>query len=475
MNNQLIKNYSYPIFLAFFLSLLYWTYLGLTTNMVIVHDAIGYEWLGDKMRGGLKEYLSYGQQREPFYPWLIAISMNVALNLHTHYQIIQRFLQLFLLFLTQIFTFLLCKKLKIRPRLTALTLLYLGFSPVLVNSALRLFSEIAVYPWVLTLILIGSHTWQGLHKTEHSYAHTFLTAALLGLNLTLLTFVKGLFQYVSALFLLPYLIKAILHLWRRNFSRFAHYLLVLATSLLMVNCAVTLYKRANLKYNGNDIFTERRAWALYGNTARRMEPLSGKKLLTGLSYACGSGFCIHLFGEEECRFWSYMKSDDLGVQKRQELQGRLPIEKAEKELIRLSMQKALENPIQYALLYLVEGIKMFFWEYSQAGLVAYPDWLEALFELPLVKVGLTTLMAVLSFLGFLLLLRFLWRRRHLISTDEIYSDQTSSILLNIFFILIPFMAINAFFFCDPRYSYPMGPIFIILIAFSLKMMLKRTP
>ena len=57
---------------------------------------------------------------------------------------------------------LIMRRCKIRTWIISVTLLYMGFSPAMVNSALSLYSEIAVYPFLLGIILFVAAAWQSL-------------------------------------------------------------------------------------------------------------------------------------------------------------------------------------------------------------------------------------------------------------------------------------------------------------------------
>ena len=66
------------IILVFFISLLYWIYLALTTSMNISCDAIGYEELGRSLQSkGFFYYIQHGPSREPLYPMLISLCMHL--------------------------------------------------------------------------------------------------------------------------------------------------------------------------------------------------------------------------------------------------------------------------------------------------------------------------------------------------------------------------------------------------------------
>jgi len=233
---------------------------------------------------------------------------------------------------------------------------------------------------------------------------------------------------------------------------------------------ITLYKFANKKSNGHYAFTGRGGWVIYGNTARRMEKLTKQRFLTGLAFVPGSGVCQHFFDHESCAFWSYLKSDEFGVKKRQEL-GRFPYEERNKLLIQLSMKKAMENPFQYGLLTAMEGSKMFFWEHTRAGLVAYPGWLERLFDFLPFTLTINSLLAILSFLSLIYLIYFLWRKKKGLFDLTKIQDESTTILLPILILMTAYIGLHSLFLIVPRYTYPIVPLYLILIAFFFQQIL----
>ena len=183
------KNLGYPfswIPLAFLLCFIYWFYLASTCEMVIAHDAIGYEQLGLTLYNkGWLEYFKIGPNREPLYPCLISISMGIAQKLSVSYRSIEMLIQISLLLLTRILTLVLLKKLKVNHLLCALTILYLGVSPALLNSTLILYSEIATYPFILSIILLSCQCLQNI--TGNRLKLIFWSVSL-GLTLLATTF-----------------------------------------------------------------------------------------------------------------------------------------------------------------------------------------------------------------------------------------------------------------------------------------------
>jgi hypothetical protein len=452
-----------PVLYAFILCFFYWAYLFFTTRMNIEYDAIGYEHLGSLLH---KEHWSAyfkGLNREPLYPLLISFSMRLGELLSVHYQWVQRAVQTLILFLTQVLMLGILRKLKVRESVTALTILYAGVSPALVNSALSLYSEIATYPVVLLIILASYRAWQALFRPARG-PKIWLGGAL-GLVFVAMTLLKGIFEVIAPVYFVFYFfliiscvfLKKEKHLLRDAF-------IFLLTCLIVFYSGIFFYKSINKKYNGHFAVTTRGAWALYGNTARRMEKLDFKRLATALAYVPGEGVCDALFGEEPCRFWSFETSDDFGLRQREDLtKQNLPPEKIDKALIGLSVKKAMQNPLQYCLLMGLEGMKLVFWESTKIGFVAYPPLLMKLFYFTPFKDGLRLSVALLT-LGALF-----YATRHA-QRDDGYPGM---LVMFILILIVPYIITHAFFFVLTRYVLPIAPLYLILIAFGAEGVLSR--
>src|SRR5271167_242296 len=64
------------LFWAYMLPILYWTYLTLTTNFVMIFDSEGYYSLARFFYDGQwMQYFQTGPNREPLYPLMVAFSM----------------------------------------------------------------------------------------------------------------------------------------------------------------------------------------------------------------------------------------------------------------------------------------------------------------------------------------------------------------------------------------------------------------
>ncbi|HBR15291.1 MAG TPA: hypothetical protein DD723_07095 [Candidatus Omnitrophica bacterium] len=459
---------------AFLISFLYLFYLACTTQMILFHDAIGYEYLGSMIHtDGWIHYFKTGPHREPVYPSMIALSMHLGERLSLPYQFIQALLQIGVLLVTQVSVFVLLRKLRVNNFLTSLTILYLSFSPAIVNSALILYSEIATYPLVLMIILLSDALWRKLqiqkpHSPDGHFLRVIVLALLLGVFSALLTFTKGIFELVLPLFLLPFACLTLKAFFQK---KPAFYISLLAFFTLAVTfyTPLLLYKSANQKYNGHFTLTNRGSWALYGNLARRAEKLTSKRFLSALAYTAGVDVCQSLFDKESCAFWSYTTSDDIAFKKLDELY-KIPLNKdaIDPTLVKLAIAQWLSRPFQSLLLMGVESLKMFFWEFMSMAYVVYPDGVSTILESPLYKNSLWFIMSFLTFLAILYLVKFLWFSQKNISYRPKPQDKPSTILFFIFWFIALYSGCHSLFFVLPRYVFPLVPIYLILIAFFLE-------
>jgi len=439
--------------------------------MYLWHDARGYEGLGELLyKKGWMEYFKTGPNREPVYPWLVSISMHIAEHLSTSYKTIQMFIQILILFSTQILTYILLKKAKINTILTAFTLLYLGFSPAMFISTFRLYSEIAAYPFVLLIIIFTVQTWHNIHLAEKKkYQNLFFTSILLGLSFLGAVFVKGIFELIMPIYMLSFIILMLLAFRNKNNHLCVKILVSCSVCLISFYAPLNIYKLTNKIYNGKFALTDRGSWALYGNTARRMEPLTMKRFLMALAYIPRPEGCYTLFDKESCQFWHYSESDKFGFGKLGELNGQgLSPKEVDKTLVKLSIKKALENPFQYGLFWVIEGFKLFFWEFTSMAYVVYPDWMIKLFYFAPFHLGLNGLMALLSFLSLLYLAKFSRKHKNSLFSLKKIPNEALIISFSMLTLIGSYIAIHCFFFVLPRYVFPVVPLYLISIAFSVQ-------
>lgn len=460
------KVFKSAFFYIFLLLFIYWGYLLSSSQMTIQYDSINYEKMGQLFaQGEWIKYFKTGPNREPAYPLLISISMKIADLFAVSYQKIIAAFQILILFFTQILSLKILKRLHISKIWCAFAILYIGISPALVNSALSLYSEIVVYPFLLGIILFAVAARQGLCTKTQGYK-VFFYATGFSLCFVLSTLTKAIFELIFPIFLIPFITVSLHSLLRKNFSAFKNSLMFLATALIIFYSAISGYKWLNKTYNGQFVITDRGAWALYGNTDRRMAPLSFKRFLVALAYVPGEGVCRKLFNEKECAFWSFRESDGRGYAKSSELsQTGMNDTQVNQELMRLATQRIAQNPAQYLLFVGLEGLKMLFWESTQIGFVTYPNWLQGLFAFGPFKDGLRLMIFLLTLSGIFYSTVYILKNRWALTDVQSQNHQDTGVLFFVLFMIFVYIGLYSFFFTLTRYSLPIAPLFVILIAF----------
>ena len=314
-NSFSLKN---PLLWAFVLPGLYWFYLLFSSNMEIVYDGWHFQELGTLLyQKGWMEYLKTGPNNEPVFPLLIAFSMRIAELTGISYQKIQTVIHILCLLLTQILCWRILKKLQIHPLIIAVTIIYLGCSPALVNATFSLWSEIAAFPFVIGIVLVSIHAWQSIEQRKPF--QVILSGFLLAFLFIGATSVKALFEYIIPCFMIPFYILIMRFFLTKQYSRFKHSLLFCILALGIFELFVFGYKSLNQKYNGHFMLTNRGPYILYGTVSRQTDPLARKEFLLGLSYIPGDGVCHRFFGKERCSFWSLFTVEGRGSQMEAEL------------------------------------------------------------------------------------------------------------------------------------------------------------
>ena len=440
---------------VFLLSSLYWIYLAGHTQMDISCDAIGYQQLGQMLhQQGFLAYYQTGIHNEPIYPSLIALAMRCAALYGIPYTTIMAGFGAILLLITQILVYIILRKLNVRVGISAAVLLYLGLSPALTNTAFSLFSEIACYPFILGIILASDKIWQAINQNTIRSALGY--GALLGALFAGVTLVKAVFEAIFPIYMIAFIGAMWLLRQKPKQKQWSLFLACALAAMSFYYVPITIHKCLNEHFNGNFAITNRGAWALYGNTARRMEPLTFKRFLTALASAPGEGVCVSLFGAQECEFWTFRPSDAYGYGKLSELKNqRISPTQINAKLLSLSKEKIMGNPFQYALLMAIEGTKMFFWESTKIGFVEYPPWLTNIYQFKSFNNILRLMMAALSLLSVF----FVWIQIKRRACSPIIFCAGLLILLYIFF--------YSFFFILTRYALPIAPLYLVSIGYSI--------
>lgn len=447
---------SYPVALAFLVSIVYWVYLAFNARMVIVYDSVGYELLGKMIADkGWIEFFKTGPNREPFYPALIALSMRIGSISGINYQFIIVVMQFLSLLLTQILALRIMRILNINNLIAAVTILYLGISPALVNSALSLYSEIATYPFMLAILILTYGSWRSFSGPMKG---VIIQAVMTGLVFVAMLLNRAIFELVTPLFLAVSMVPVVLSGSRKLIVNSIAYLAVFS---IVFYSSVYGYKSLNKIYNGHLTVTNRGAYLLYGNTALRTGPFNGEQLLVCSANIFGEKVGRRLFGEEKNNRWFGWDATAVGYAKIAELNKTgLSDDEINKNLVSLSLQKAARNPGAFMLYAAIEGMKIFFWESTQMGFVSYPARLAGLFNQAPLKNGLRFGISLVTLSAVLYLAVLVWRnRKDLLAEDEPF------LFIYMCLSLIFFFTVSHSLFCIiTRYALPIAPLFLILIA-----------
>lgn len=462
-----------PVGVAFVFCFVYWAYLLFASQMVIVFDAMVYEELGRMLsHSGWIEYFKTGPHNEPFYPLLIAFSMRLADHFSVSYQKIQTILQILMLFFTQLLTLTVLRRLNISRGIIALTILYLGISPALINATFVLFSEIAIFPFMLGIVLIGVKCWEVILNND--YKGIILWGACLALVFIVITSTKALFEYIFIVFMAPYLFLAGKSIISQKRKIFTGALLFISTAAVLFNAFLFSYKSLNQKYNGHFMMADRGPYILYGNVAKRSEPLSLNCFWAGVAFVAGDGVCYKFFDKNDCYFWSIFTVEKYGRPKLYELESRgVPDSEIDSALVNLAKGKMLETPFQQMLLMFIESFKMLFWESTKVGYVDYPSWLQALFGVTLFKNSLRLLVFLLTFASVGYVLRYVLKRRKQVFGDLDPQDRQTHILFFILTLVLSYTGFYSFFMINTRYASPLASLYLILVAFTAQKIVSR--
>ncbi len=449
------------IALAFLLPLIYWIYLAFTTQMNIRFDAQGFEKLaGYIYHQGWPAFFEQNPDQSPLYPFLISISMRIADFFALPYQRIQTIFQIFLLLLSQFLLLKILTRINIKKSLIAFVLLYFGFSPAIVNSAFSLFCEILTYPFVLGIILCSVEIWN-LILSKERFGRIVSYSILLAAIFFLITCTRAIYEYILVVYIFFFALISIKFI--RETERFLRAIAFLSIVFICFQTLLTPYKLMNLKYNGHKVTIIVGASSVYADAVGRTRPITGQQLLIALSFIPGDGVCWKFFGKEKCDFW-YNDMYQIGLKKVEALRkAGIPNEQHDKILYREAKEHIFQKPFQYALLNAIEGFKMFFWESTRIGFVAYPVWLEKIFRNVLFKDVLRLAVAIVTIFCFLDNLIYVFRRR------DFYEVRSNTIyLFTILVVVTANIVLHSFFITVTRYALPFAPLYLILIACTLQ-------
>lgn len=439
--------------------------------MLVQFDARDYEDLGKMIyKDGWRTFFETGPHREPLYPWMIAVSMHVADAMRLSYQYVQKFLQVGILFLSQLLLVMLMRQAEIRDGIIAVTILYFGFSPAVVNSAFSLYSEIAAYPAVLLIIWSARNGWRMIHRGR--ITKVFAGATLMGLAFVWASFVKAVFQYVFLIFTIPFVILLIEALLRKNTKKMLKSAVFLVVALAVFTVPVVFYRCANKRFNGNFEFTNRYDQNFFGAVAQRTDQFSPELFWARLASVPGGGVCRAFFSEKTCQDCEFAGMD---LRKSTELSAFLKENQAEamgaertQKIVSRAFEKISGDPLQYLFLTVIETLKMAFWESTQIGFVAYPALLKRLFDNAFLKNGVRGVLALLTYFSLFYLTAMVYRRRLTLfdfDTMEGVKIQTAFFVL---LLLAGYTALYALFPILTRFALPVAALYLLCIAFTLE-------
>ena len=280
--------------LVFLIPILWWTYLFFTTQFVVVFDSAGYEEAGKMIaHQGWAEFLRQGPQREPMFPGLIALSMRLGDWWGMSYYYPLKMIGTSFLLLTMVFSYRLMRMMAINQWMACLFVFYLGISPTMTTSSMRLWSEFAAYPWVVLAVLCTIKSWNFLDGAPDDRRENLKVAGhavMVALMFLLVMSVKAIAEGVLLFYLWPFYWR-VFSSWRsRNFVKARQAAIFCLVVFMVFEGVVCVYKTYNYHYNGSFAFTNRGDWALYGNTVRRMQPLTLKRLGAAVAFVPAGGY-----------------------------------------------------------------------------------------------------------------------------------------------------------------------------------------
>ncbi len=436
-----------PRLLLFLFILLpaYWIYLLLNTRPIMIYDAINYDGLGRViMNQGMDAYF-HSLNREPLFPYLVSRAMILAKTFGLGYHYYLKGILYVFLALTLIGIYRFARLLGAGRGVAGAGALYAGISPALLNSVLWLWSEAAALPLGIWGVYFSIRAWKAAMDFR-GLGRVFFLSSLSAGCFVLLLFVKAAAGAIVMLYMGPFLLAGIFFLLFRGSGRSAALLMIVFIILGSVHATSEWVKLANLRGNGNYALTSRVDYALYGNTVRRLEPLTPERISQAVLSVPRLGFCERVYGSA-CVFWSFPTSDRISFDAIADCNARgLSAEQRRSFFMKNSFSLMKQHPVQQGLLSALEGAKMLFWE-NRVYFVRYPDWMVRLY----------------STNALVYTLCFGWAFLSLAALCFAFTRRSAEFLLAAVFILV-FIAAYSLFFIDIRYALPIAPLFIALTA-----------
>ena len=455
------------LFAVFSVCWVYWLYLIFASQMSVKFDAADYEFIGSLIyEKGWIEFFKTGPHREPLYPLVIAISMKIADCLSISYYTVQKVIQVLILFVTQLLALGLLRRLKIRESIQWIILLYIGFSPAIVNSTFSLFAEIITYPFVLLIVLLSVLSWRAVFCED--LGRVAQLAVLTAVVFILATFGKGVFQYIFWAYLCLFGGLFSYSLIKRDSRLLKNSVIYVLLAFMIFSAPIDLFKSANQTYNGNYVLTNRFADLLFGNAVKRTKALPPRMILAHIASVPGAGVCRLFFTEEECAYCEFQKADYYRSTLLGEVKQGTPPGKITSETISLAVEKAFARPVQYVLLMAVESLRMPFWESAHLGNVIYPIWLQGVYDLVFLKNTLRLFMSLATYVSLFYLLMFVMKnRRQLLDFKSVDSERVQ-ICFFILFLVFVYTALHSLFSIVTRYALPISFLYLLSIAFFIE-------
>ncbi len=468
MINWLFQNLKENKLLLFVLVLClsYWIFLFQKTEMLIVFDSIGYRDVGALIyEKGWIEFFKTGVHREPLYYCLIALSMKIGNVLSISYESVLKGIQILFLFISQLILFNLLSILRIRKTIKLLTVLYFGLSPAINNSALSMFSEIAVVPFVLMGVLFSFELGEAV--IVGNAKDIVILSILNAFNFLMVTLGKGLFVYIFYLYCLLLIIFSVVFLFKKNYFKMS--LLMFATVFMFVLFAVPVhfYKDMNRKYNGFYKLSSADLSIFLGSTYKRTEALNPRKLAAYLASVPGTGVCNLFFTKEECDYCDWYGSDAHRTKFLTWAYANIPAGQIDALTLKMSLGKIAQHPFRYFFLTSIEIFKMPFWESTQIGYVEYPRFMQSFYDWKPFRYGIRLGVALITIISFFFIACFVFRKRKEV-LNRSADARIERMLFLILLILSAFSGIYASCYVIPRYALPIASLYLLLIASSLE-------
>lgn len=419
----------------------------------MIYDAVGYETLGRLIvEQGWDAYFRAGPQREPLFPWLISRAMYLEVVTGIPYVYFVKGLLLSCLAGTVVLVYRLTRNLGAGRGGGVMAAFYIGISPAMTNSALWMWSEALTYPLVLSGVILLALLCRQIKDDHVKAGKVLLTALGTGGLFFVLTMVKASVAFIWWALIAPFLVLFIRGLYARHSSaawKAAGCFLVLA---VVFGGLVEGYKYLNFRANGQYVITDRVDWALYGNTVRRLQPLTEQRINQLLLSLPRLGLCEGVYGRPACAFWDFPFSNALAERARHLwLAQGLSEQEISSRYFRSSLELMGDHPWQQGLLMLAEGAKALFWE-NRVYFVKYPAWLSSIYYQWWLVLGLCFGWALLALWG---ILRALFR----------LCDPRRGFVPELFYpvwFLMLFVGGYSFYFIDLRHMYPIAPVLVIL-------------